>query len=69
MKKFYLWLPDGKCIMVKGQNYDDLLSNIDIVVDKIKESTTYYLGCNDDTIIEELLEEEVNIDVDALDKL
>lgn len=63
MKEYYLTLPDGKMINVKGKTYDDLLCNIDLVIDKINESCTYYLGYSDDTIIEELQDDEVDIEV------
>lgn len=64
MKTFSLWLHDGTCITVKGKTYDELLSNIDIVIDKMKDATTYYLGYSDETIIQELQDEEVDIEVD-----
>ncbi len=61
---FTFWLHDGTQLTVKGDNYAELLGNIDIVFDKVKENTSYYLGCDDETIIEELKEEIDDIEIE-----
>lgn len=62
MKEFYLYLPNGKGIKIKGKTYEDLLQNIDIVFDEVKDSVTYYLGCDDNTVIKKLKYEEIDIE-------
>lgn len=59
MKEFNLWLHNGKEIVVKGRTYDELLCNIDSLFDIIKESTDYYCGYDDDSIVEQAQEQEI----------
>lgn len=54
-----IYLPDGAEIELVANDYQELLQYIDIVIDKIKEHTTYYLGYDDQTIIDELTEEGI----------
>lgn len=54
-----MYLPEGAEIELVANDYQELLQYIDIVVDKIKENTSYYLGYNDQTIIDELVEEGI----------
>lgn len=56
MKTFEMNLMEDKTIIIKGETYEDLLGEIDRVV--------YYLGSSDDSIIEELKEEEINFEVE-----
>ena len=54
-----MYLPEGAEIELVANDYQELLQYIDIAIDKIKENTSYYLGYNDQTIIDELVEEEI----------
>lgn len=56
---YIMYLPEGAEIELVANDYQELLQYIDIVIDKIKENTAYYLGCSDETIIKELKEEEI----------
>lgn len=56
---YIMYLPEGAEIELVANDYQELLQYIDIVIDKIKENTSYYLGCSDQTIIKELKEEEI----------
>lgn len=56
---YIMYLPEGAEIELVANDYQELLQYIDIVIDKIKENTSYYLGYNDQTIIDELVEEEI----------
>lgn len=56
---YIMYLPEGAEIELVANDYQELLQYIDIVIDKIKENTSYYLGCSDQTIIDELKEEEI----------
>ena len=56
---YIMYLPKGAEIELVANDYQELLQYIDIVIDKIKENTSYYLGYNDQTIIDELIEEEI----------
>lgn len=60
MKEFTIYLLDGKVIALKGKDYEDLLCEIDSFFDIFKESVGYYLGYDDESIIEEMKEQEVN---------
>lgn len=62
MKECHLWLLDGTEIVLKGKTFDDLLGEIDNFFDIFKESVTYYLGYDDNSIIEQAKEEEINIE-------
>lgn len=62
MKEFNLWLHDGKEIIIKGDTYDELLQNIDMFFDIIKDSTAYYLGYDDDEIVALAEEQEINFE-------
>ena len=62
MKTSTFWLIDGTPITLKGETYQELLCEIDNFFDIFKESVTYYLGCNDETIIEEMEENEINFE-------
>ena len=53
MKTFTMWLLDGKEITLKGKTYEDLMCEIDNTLDIFKENVAYYLGADDDSIIEE----------------
>lgn len=61
MKEFHLWLPNGTEIALKGDRYEDLLDEIDNFFDIFKSSCTYYLGYDDQSVIEQAKEEEINI--------
>lgn len=60
MKKFTIWLLDGKEITLKGETYEDLICEIDNVFDILKENVAYYLGISDESIVEEMKEQEIN---------
>lgn len=62
MKEFHLWLLDGTEIVLKGKTYEDLLCEIDNFFDIFKESCGYYLGYDDDSVIEQAQDEEINIE-------
>lgn len=62
MKTFTLWLLDGKSITLKGNTYEDLMCEIDNFFDTFKENVAYYLGSSDESIIEELKDNEVNFE-------
>lgn len=62
MKTFTIWLLDGKTITLKGKTYEDLLMEIDNTFDIFKENVSYYLGCDDESIIEEMKEQEINFE-------
>lgn len=56
---YIMYLPEGAEIELVANDYQELLQYIDIVIDKIKENTSYYLGYNDQTIIKELKDEGI----------
>ena len=60
MKTFTMWLLDGKEITLKGETYEDLMCEIDNTLDIFKENVAYYLGVDDNSIIEEMKEQEIN---------
>lgn len=60
MKKFTMWLLDGKAITLQADTYEDLLMEIDNTFDIFKENVSYYLGYDDNSIIEEMKEQEIN---------
>lgn len=62
MKTFTMWLLDGKVITLKGETYEDLICEIDNALDIFKENVAYYLGADDDSIIEEMKEQEINFE-------
>ena len=62
MKTFTIWLLNGKAITLKGETYEDLLMEIDNAFDRIKDSVAYYLGYSDESIIEEMKEQEINFE-------
>ncbi len=62
MKTFTMWLLDGKEITLKGETYEDLMCEIDNTLDIFKENVAYYLGTDDDSIIEEMKEQEINFE-------
>lgn len=62
MKTFTIWLLDGKEITLKGETYEDLLMEIDNTFDIFKESVSYYLGYDDNSIVEEMKEQEINFE-------
>lgn len=62
MKTFTMWLLDGKAITLKGETYEDLMCEIDNTLDIFKENVAYYLGADDDSIIEEMKEQEINFE-------
>ena len=62
MKTFTIWLLNGKAITLKGETYEDLLMEIDNAFDIIKDSVAYYLGYSDESIIEEMKEQEINFE-------
>lgn len=61
MKNCHLWLLDGTEVVLEGKTYEDLLCEIDNFFDIFKESVGYYLGYDDNSVIEEALDEEINI--------
>lgn len=63
MKTFSLYLLDDTEITIKGKNYEELLSELDEVLDIFKSNVSYYFGASDDTIIEEIKEQELNVEV------
>ena len=62
MKTFKMWLLDGKEITLKGETYEDLICEIDNTLDIFKENVAYYLGADDDSIVEEMKEKEINFE-------
>lgn len=62
MRTFTIWLLNGKAITLKGKTYEDLLMEIDNAFDIIKDSVAYYLGYSDESIIEEMKEQEINFE-------
>ena len=64
MKKFSMWLLDGTVITLKGETYEDLLMEIDNTYDIFKSNVGYYLGYDDESIIEEMEEQEINFEVE-----
>lgn len=62
MKTFTMWLLDGKVITLKGETYEDLMCEIDNTLDIFKENVAYYLGVDDNSIIEEMKEQEINFE-------
>ena len=62
MKTFTMWLLDGKEITLKGKTYEDLICEIDNTLDIFKESVAYYLGVDDDSIIEERKGQGINFE-------
>lgn len=62
MKEFHLWLLDGKEVVLKAENYDMLLCEIDNFFDIFKENVSYYLGYDDDSVLEQAKEEEINVE-------
>lgn len=62
MKKCTLWLLDGTPVTLKAKTYQELLCEIDNFFDIFKESVSYYLGYSDETIIEEMEENEINFE-------
>lgn len=62
MKTFTIWLLNGKAITLKGETYEDLLMEIDNAFDIIKDSVAYYLGYSDESIVEEMKEQEINFE-------
>lgn len=62
MKTFTIWLLNGKAITLKGETYEDLLMEIDNTFDIIKDSVAYYLGYSDESIVEEMKEQEINFE-------
>lgn len=60
MKTFTMWLLNGKVITLKGKTYEDLMCEIDNTLDIFKENVAYYLGVDDNSIIEEMKEQEIN---------
>lgn len=64
MKTFEMNLMEDKTIIIKGETYEDLLGEIDRALDVIKSNVIYYLGSSDDSVIEELKEEEINFEVE-----
>lgn len=65
MKKFSMWLLDGTVITLKGETYEDLLMEIDNTYDIFKSNVGYYLGYDDESIIEEMKEQEINFEVEG----
>lgn len=63
MKTFTIWLLNGKAITLKGETYEDLLMEIDNAFDIIKDSVAYYLGYSDESIVEEMKEQEINFEI------
>ena len=63
MKTFSLYLLDGTEITIKGKNYEELLFELDEVFNILKNNVGYYFGASDNTIIEELKEQELNVEV------
>lgn len=59
------WLLDGSVINIKGKTFDDFLMELDNFFDIFKENVCYYLGSSDESIIEELKENEVNFEVES----
>ena len=66
MKTFTMWLLDGKEITLKGKTYEDLMCEIDNTLDIFKENVAYYLGADDDSIVEEMKEQEINFEEEWL---
>lgn len=64
MKTFEMNLMEDKTIIIKGETYEDLLGEIDRALDVIKSNVVYYLSSSDDSVIEELKEEEINFEVE-----
>lgn len=64
MKKFSMRLLDGTVITLKGETYEDLLMEIDNTYDVFKDNVSYYLGYDDENIIEEMKEQEINFEVE-----
>ena len=62
MKTFTIWLLDGKSVTLQGKTYEDLLMEIDNTFDIFKENVSYYLGYDDNSIIEEMKEQEINFE-------
>lgn len=62
MKDFTIWLIDGTPINLKGESYDDLLCEITNFFDIFKESVGYYAGYSDESVIEEMQENEINFE-------
>ena len=60
MKEFTIYLPDGKVIVLMGKTYNDLLCEIDNFFDIFKDNVSYYLGWDDEGIIEEMKIQEIN---------
>lgn len=62
--KFTFWLPEGKTATVKASSYELLLDEIDRFFDKFKEATTYYLGYDDETVIQEAIDDDINLEIE-----
>ena len=63
MKYFSIFLPEGSVVNLKSETYDGLLCEIDNFFDIFKENVSYYAGYDDESIIEELTEQEINFEV------
>ena len=63
MKYFRIFLPEGSVVTLKSETYDGLLCEIDNFFDIFKENVSYYTGYDDESIIEELTEQEINFEV------
>ena len=62
MQEFHLWLLDGQEIVLKAKDVEGLLCEIDNFFDIFKENVAYYLGYDDDSVIEQAQEQEINIE-------
>lgn len=60
MKEYTIYLPDGKVVVLMGKTYNDLLCEIDNFFDIFKDNVSYYLGCADESIIEEMRDQKIN---------
>ena len=64
MKSYTMWLLDGKRVTLQAENYEALLCEIDSLIDILKENVCYYAGYDDDSIIEQAIEENINLKVE-----
>ena len=61
MKSFTIFLLDGKKVTIQADNYTSLLFDIDRFIDILKENVCYYAGYDDNSIIEQAVEQGINL--------